>query len=439
MTAHPRTIHLLYNLSGVGHHVAAWRHPDSRTERALDLDYYVELAREAERGLFDAVFIADTPVLRAAQGEQLANTPFEPVTLLSAIAARTRSIGIIPTLSYSYSEPYTVARQIASLDLLSRGRAGVNLVTSAGDAVARNYGFASQPAHDARYARAREYASALLQLWQSWEPAAVVFDRSGGILVDPKKIHPVNFAGEHISVAGPLNVPRSPQSRPVLLQAGASDDGIQQAGQFADAVYLRSVSLAETREFYRKIKEAAVAAGRAPDDVKVLPGIVPYVGRTRDEAIRLHDEIESLHVQSPYDLARLGAMLGIDLSDAKPDDPVPLDRLPDPSKFNGSVTGFVQLRNYAIEDKLTLGQLAHKLRSDAPLGMSAPVGSGEDLADFIEEWVGEGAADGFVLQIPIAPTGLTMFVDEVVPVLQKRGLFRTEYEGTTLQDRLGVR
>lgn len=438
MSKSDRKIHLFYNLSGVGHHVAAWRHPCSQTERALDLDYYVHLAREAERGLFDAVFIADTPVLRGAQGEQLSNTPFEPVTLLSAIATQTASIGVIPTLSYSYSEPYNVARQIASLDLLSRGRAGVNLVTSAGDAVARNFGHSSQPVHGARYERAREYAEALLQLWKTWEPDAVVFDRQRGVLVEPDRVRPANYSGEHISVAGPLNIPRSPQSRPVLVQAGASDDGIRQAGRFADAVYMRSVSLEEARDFYQRIKAAAVDAGRKPDDVKILPGIVPYVGKTREEAIRLHSEIEDLHVQNPHDLNRLGSMLGIDLTGASPEDQVPVDRLPAPSEFNGSVTGFLELRNYAIEGNLTLGQLARKLRGDAPLGMSAPVGSGEDLADFIEEWVFEGAADGFVLQMPVAPTGLTAFVDEVVPHLQQRGLYRTAYEGTTLRDRLGL-
>ncbi|GAA2728716.1 LLM class flavin-dependent oxidoreductase [Actinocorallia aurantiaca] len=438
MTERRRTISLNFNLSGVGHHTSAWRHPDSRTERALDLDYYVQLARTAEAGGFDSIFIADTPALRADPNDALANTPFEPITLLAALAASTTRIGIIPTISTSYSDPYTAARQIASLDLLSKGRAGVNLVTSAGDAVARNHSRSHHIQHAARYARAREFAEVLELLWTSWSPDAVLADREDGVMIRPGGVRPIDYEGEFFQVAGPLNVPRSPQGRPVVVQAGASPAGIALAAEHADAVYARSMSIDETRGVYGALKAGASARGRDPESIKVLPGVVPYVAATEKEARELVREIESRLVHNPAELRVLGTMLGVDLSGYEPQDKVPLHLLPAPEEFNGSVTGFVELRTMAAEEGLTLGELAGRLGGIAPLGMWALIGSGTQVADRLQHWFENGAADGFNLMMPIAPGGVEAFVEHVVPVLRERGLVREEYTSTTLRGHLGI-
>ncbi|MGW0589534.1 LLM class flavin-dependent oxidoreductase [Streptosporangium sp. NPDC002607] len=433
MTPPRRTMSLNFNLSGVGHHTSAWRHPDSRTDQALDVEYYVRLCQTAERGGFDSIFIADTPALRGDPNDALANTPFEPLTLLSAIATRTTHIGLIPTVSTSYSDPYTVARQVASLDLISKGRAGVNLVTSAGDHVARNHGRERHIPHADRYARAREFVQVLERLWGSWAPDAILADREAGTMIRPGGITPIDHVGEHFSVAGPLTVPPSPQGRPPIVQAGASPAGIELAAAHADAVYARSMSIDETRGVYRSIKTRAAELGRDPHSIRVLPGVVPYVAATEAEARRLVREIESRLVTNPGALTALGAMLGIDLSGYSPDDAVPLHLLPAPEDFNGSVTGFVELRTMAVDEGLTLGRLAGRLGGLAPLGMWALIGSGEQVADQLQYWFENEAADGFNLMMPIAPGGIESFVEHVVPILRERGLVRAGYQGTTLR------
>lgn len=436
MSESGRRLHLLYNLSGTGHHLASWRHPDTAVSRALLLDHYVELARTAERGLFDAVFLADVPALSADPQMHLGNTPFEPVTLLSAIAARTRHIGVVPTVSTTYSDPYATARQIASLDLLSGGRAGVNLVASAGDQVARNHGRPVQPAHADRYVRANEFLEVLLRLWSGWDPDAIVADKERALLTRPGGIRATSFHGDHLAVDGPLDVPPSLQGRPLISQAGASPDGVRTAGRFADIVYLRSASPEAAAEDVQRIRQAALDAGRDPRDVAVLPGLVPYVGSTRAEADRLHADLQSLHVVSPQLLNRLGGLLGIDLSDASPGDPVPLERLPNEDEFTGSVTSFVQLRHFAANGATTLGQLAQHLASDAPLGMSAIIGDPNDIADELERWWRLTGADGFVLMFPLVPGTLTDFVEQVVPLLQQRGIYPASPGVSGLRERL---
>ncbi|MGC0363852.1 FMN-dependent oxidoreductase (nitrilotriacetate monooxygenase family) [Rhodococcus sp. 27YEA15] len=429
---------LHFNISGVGHANYAWRHPESSTSRALDLDYYIEMCRVAERGKFDSIFIADTPALRPDLNDALANTPFEPITLLSAIAGATRNVGLVPTVSTSYCDPYTVARQIASLDLISGGRAGVNLVTSAGDAVARNHSRTSHIDHAERYDRAHEFAEVLRALWSSWSPDALVMDRSSGTMIADGAITPAAYSGRFFDVAGPLTVPPSPQGRPVIVQAGASTDGIDFAGAHADAIYARSMSIEETADTRRKVKASAVAHGRAASSVKVLPGIVPYVGKTGAKARALAREIEALTLTGPGIIAQLQGMLGIDLTGYGLDDEVPLDLLPNPEEFNGSVTGLLNLRELASGEARTVGQLARRISGRAPLGMTALVGSGVEVADTLEHWFRSGAADGFNLMMPIAPGGIESFVDEVVPILQDRGLVRNDYTGTTLRSNLGI-
>ncbi len=433
-----RRLSLHFNISGVGHANYAWRHPDSQTHRALDLDYYVQLAQTAERGKFDSIFIADTPALRPDPNDALANTPFEPITLLSALAGVTSHIGLLPTVSTSYSDPYTVARQIASLDLLSGGRAGVNLVTSAGDAVARNHGRDTQFDHAERYERADEFATVITRLWSSWKPHALVIDRDTGVMADRSGIEAIHHRGRFFQVAGPLTVPPSPQGRPVIVQAGASSSGIDLAGAHAEAIYARSLSIGETTETRRLVRESAVRHGRPADSVKVLPGLVPYVAKTSAQARELVRHIEDLTQVGPDAVRWLGGMIGVDLSGYAPDDRVPVELFPEPDDFNGSVTGLVQLRHLASTDAPTIGELARRVSGLAPLGMSAVVGSGVEVADTLEHWFSNGAADGFNLMLPIAPGGIEAFVDEVVPVLQERGLFRAEYTGATLRSNLGL-
>ncbi|MCX4098179.1 NtaA/DmoA family FMN-dependent monooxygenase [Nocardia sp. alder85J] len=437
MTARP-AMSLHFNISGVGHANYAWRHPDSRTERALDLDYYLHLARVAERGKFDSIFIADTPALRPDPNDVLANTPFEPITLLSAIAAATSRIGVIPTVSTSYADPYTIARQIASLDLLSGGRAGVNLVTSAGDAVARNHGRDRHLEHGERYSRAAEFIDVLGKLWGSWRPDALLIDRERGVLADPSRITPISHHGRFFQVAGPLSVPPSPQGRPVVVQAGASPEGIELAGAYADAVYARSMSLAETLGTVRKIKASAVSRGRTAESVHILPGIVPYVAKTSAQAADLVREIEGLTRIGPQALRLLGGMLGIDVTGYELGDRVPLEILPEPADFDGSVTGLVQIREIVSTGTTTFADLARRVSGLAPLGMSILVGTGSEVAEVLETWFRSGAADGFNLMLPIAPGGIEAFVDEVVPVLQERGVFKPDYAGTTLRSHLGI-
>jgi N-acetyl-S-(2-succino)cysteine monooxygenase len=432
-----REMSLHFNISGVGHANYGWRHPASGVDRALDLPFYIQLARTAERGLFDSIFIADTPALRGDPNDVLANTPFEPITLLSALAAVTDHIGLVPTVSTSYSDPFTIARQIASLDLLSNGRAGVNLVTSAGDAVARNHGRDSHIEHGLRYRRAEEFAEVLNRLWASWGADALIRDRASGVMADRGRIEAIDHAGEFFSVAGPLPVPPSPQGRPLVVQAGASPSGLHFAGRFADAIYARSMSIEEAAGTYRGVKAAAVTAGRHPDSIKVLPGVVPYVAATDAEARGLVAEIDAL-TPEPSNLLPLQGMLGTDLSSYGPQDRVWPGLLPDPAGFNGSVTGLIELREIASRDGATFGDLARSLSGRAPLGMWALIGSGETVADQLQHWFDNGAADGFNLMMPTAPGGIEAFVDHVVPILQERGIFRTRYESSTLRSNLGV-
>ena len=432
-----RQMSLHFNISGVGHANYGWRHPASGVEQALDLDFYIHLAKTAEQGLLDSIFIADTPAIRGDPNDVLANTPFEPITLLSAMAAVTDHIGLVPTVSTSYSDPFTVARQIASLDLLSSGRAGVNLVTSAGDAVARNHSRDNHIEHETRYRRAEEFAEVINKLWASWGTEGLIRDRASGIMADRSKIRAIDHVGEFFSVAGPLPVPPSPQSKPLVVQAGASSSGLGFAGRYADAIYARSMSIEEAKRNYRDVKAAAVAAGRHPDSIRVLPGVVPYVAATDAEARQLVDEIDQL-TPIPSSLALLQGMTGVDLSAFSPRDRVTPDLLPDPIGFNGSVTGLIELRELAARPGATFGDLVRSMSGRAPLGMWALVGSGETVADQLQHWFEHEAADGFNLMMPTAPGGVEAFVKHVVPVLQERGLFRRHYSNSTLRSNLGV-
>ncbi|KQR17424.1 LLM class flavin-dependent oxidoreductase [Cellulomonas sp. Leaf334] len=427
-----RTLHLNAFLMGVGHHEAAWRHPRVDPSRALDVAHYVELGRIAERGRLDSVFFADG----LAVGPNVArNTQavFEPITLLTAIAGATSHVGLIATASTSYYEPYLLARAFASLDRISGGRAGWNIVTSGTDAEAANFGLDKVRAHADRYGRATEFLDVALSLWDSWESDAIRLDPSSGVFADAAKVHRTDHVGEHFRVAGPLNVPGSPQGRPLLVQAGSSEAGKAFAAQYAEAVFTAQRTLAEGQAFYADLKGRLAAYGRRPQDLAVLPGIVPFIAPTTDEARALELEFTDL-ISPDYALRQLSGMLGVDLTDHPLDAPLP--PIPPVESIEGNKSRFQLVRDLAEGENLTVRELIGRLGGGR--GHRTFAGTPTEVADEIQTWFEQGAADGFNIMPPYLPGGLDVFVDTVVPILQDRGLFRREYEGSTLRENLGL-
>jgi FMN-dependent oxidoreductase (nitrilotriacetate monooxygenase family) len=426
-----RQLHLNAFIMGVGHHEAAWRHPDTDPTAVTDLTHFTNLARTAERGRLDSIFLAD--ILALGEVTYNAVGTFEPLTLLSAIAAVTEHIGLIATVSTTYNEPFHVARKFASLDHLSGGRAGWNIVTSANAAEAANFGVDVHPEHTDRYVRAGEFVDTTLALWNSWEPDAVIADKAAGRYADPDRIHAANHVGPAFRVAGPLNVPRTPQGRPLLVQAGSSDIGKDLAARYADAVFTAQPTLADGKAFYADLKRRAASFGRDPEHVKILPGIAPVIGATETEARRLEAELDDLTVPA-YGLKQLGWILQIELTEADLDKPLPAVQRPE--RFNGHQSRFDHVVVLARREDLSVRQLIR--RHAGGRGHRVFAGTPEQVAGQIEEWFTAGAADGFNIMPPRLPAGLDDFVDHVVPLLQQRGLFRTEYEPGTLRERYGI-
>lgn len=417
---------------GVGHHEAAWRHPRTRAHDVLSVAHFQELARIAERGTLDSVFFADG----LAVGPRIAHNTqavFEPVTLLTAMAVVTERIGLIATASTGYNEPYTLARKFASLDRISGGRAGWNIVTSGTADEAANYGYDEVPDHAGRYRRAAEFVDVVSALWDSWEDDAVVLDAATGIFADPAKVHPVDHAGERFKVRGPLNVPRSAQGRPLLVQAGSSPDGKDFAGRYAEAVFTAQRSIADGQAFYREVKSRAVAFGRDPGEIKILPGIVPFIAETTAAAKRLEQEFTDL-ISPEYSLRQLSQMLGVDLTGHPLDAPLP--PLPPIETIQGNKSRYQLVKDLANRESLTVGEIIAQLGGGR--GHRTLAGTPEQIADDLQAWFDAGAADGFNIMPPYLPGGLTDFVDRVVPILRARGLFRTEYTETTLRGHYGL-
>ncbi len=315
------SLHLNLFIYPGGHHEAAWRHPDSAPERVLDIGYYQDLARAAEAAKFDAVFFADGPAL-ADNIRYASRFRLEPFTWMSAIAAVTERIGLIGTASTTYSEPYNLARLFASLDHLSKGRAGWNIVTTGAPNAAQNFGLEEHPVHADRYARAEEFVEVVTKLWDSWEDEAFVADPASGVFADTDRIHAIDHVGPHFSVAGPLNTARSPQGRPVYVQAGSSEDGRAFAAHWAEAIFTAHQTLGSAQAFYADVKSRAARLGRNPRQLKILPGISPVIGSTTREAEELHDELNHL-TQPAYSLDVLRRLTGADLSSYDLDDPFP--------------------------------------------------------------------------------------------------------------------
>jgi FMN-dependent oxidoreductase (nitrilotriacetate monooxygenase family) len=418
-----------------GHHEAAWRHPSSAAERIYDACYYQEIARTAEAGTLDAVFFADGPAL---QGDVAHNAVgrLEPITLLTAIAAATERIGLIATASTTYYEPYNLARLFGSLDHISGGRAGWNIVTTANDAAAANFGLDAHPEHADRYARAREFVDAVVALWDSWEDDAVVLDRAAGIYADRSKIHEIGHAGRYVRVKGPFNQPRPPQGHPVLVQAGASNDGRAFAGQYAEAIFTAHQRLADAQAFYADIKDRVTRLGRRPEHVKILPGISPFIAGTEAGAHELEQEFNELTVPA-YGLRQLERLTGASLGHVDLDGPVPAELFADAGDVTDNGRSRLQVVAGIVErERPTVRGLLHRLAGAR--GHRVFAGTPEQVADTIEEWFTMGAADGFNVMPPYYPGGLEVFVETVVPILRERGLFRTEYTGTTLRDHFGL-
>jgi FMN-dependent oxidoreductase (nitrilotriacetate monooxygenase family) len=431
-----RTLTLNLFLHHAGHHEASWRHPSTHPEELFGPDYYVRLAQRAEAAKLDAVFFADGPALYSGAIEHNAVGALEPILTLATIAAHTERIGLIATASTTYYEPYNLARLFATLDHLSGGRAGWNVVTTSSAEAAANFGLDAHPDPAVRYARAEEFLQAATRLWDSWEADAVLVDREAGRYADPARIHPAAFAGEHLSVGGALNVARTPQGRPVLVQAGASNAGRDFAARWAEAIFTAHQRLEDAQAFYADIKSGALRHGRDPEQVKVLPGISPFLGSTEAEARALEQELNELTVPA-LGLRQLSGQTGADLSGLDLDAPVPLELFADAGDVtDNSRSRFQVVAGIVQRERPTLRGLLHRLAGAR--GHRVVAGTPEQVADTIEEWFTSGAADGFNVMPPALPAGLDAFVDHVVPILQARGLFRTEYEGSTLRSHLGL-
>ena len=430
-----RKIRLGAFLPGSGQHVAAWRHPDQPVDGATNFEFYKQLALTAERGLFDAYFLADGLAVSFGGGTEGGSAKIaglEPVTLFSALAPLTKNLGFIATASSTYEAPYNLARKFASLDLISGGRAGWNVVTTTGDAAANNFNLDTQLTHAARYRRAHEFVEVVKKLWDSFEDDAFLRDRETGRYFDPQKLHYTDHQGEHFKVRGPLNVHRSPQGHPVIVQAGQSDDGRGLAASTAEVIFTAHQHLETAQEFYRDIKARARGVGRDPNHVLIMPGVSPFIGRTEDEAREKYEKLTSLILEQDG-VALLNGLTGgtLDLTGYDLDGPLP----PAPPT-EGMKSRQALIRQIADENNFTIRQLYQWIASAR--GHYTIVGTPVQIADMLQEWFENEAADGFNILPPWLPTGLDDFVDLVIPELQRRGLFRTAYEGRTLRENLGL-
>jgi alkanesulfonate monooxygenase len=429
-----RQLHLGAFMRPASIHTGAWRYPGAWPDMNFNLAHLKRSIQALERGKFDAFFMADhMAVLNmplAALKRSHTVTSFEPFTLLSALSQVTERIGLVATGSTTFDAPYHVARRFASLDHLSGGRAGWNIVTTSNPDAALNFGLEEHVAHDERYRRAREFYDVVTGLWDSWADDAFIRDVEHGIFFDPMKMHVLDHKGEYLSVRGPLNIARPVQGWPVIVQAGASEAGRQLAAETAEAVFTAQGSLAAGREFYADVKGRMRKLGRAPGHMKILPACFVLVGDTVEEARGKRAKLDSL-VDYANAIASLSIALGHDASKFDPDAPLP-DDIPE---SNASKSGRARAIDLGRAENLTVRQLAQRLGGYAGLAM---VGTAKTIADEMEEWLfGEGC-DGFTVMFPYLPGALDDFVARVVPELQRRGLYRRDYEGTTLREHLGL-
>lgn len=424
-------------LRRVGFHEGAWRDPSVPANGGIDIDHYAYLAELAEGAAFHFVFLDDSPSVVERDRAHIArvgrNDGFEPITLLSALSSRTQKIGLVGTATTTYHHPYHLARMFASLDHLSRGRAAWNIVTSGSASEAPNFGEKELPDHDMRYARAREFVEVVKGLWDTWGDDAFIRDKKSGIFADTTKLHLLDHRGDYLSVRGPLNIARPPQGYPVLVQAGASDAGIQFAAEFAEVVFTAAPSLENGKRYYATLKEKARALGRTDDQLLVMPGIVPIIGRTKQEASEKLQRLQSYtHIDVQIGLA--DRMLGFvtDLQSMNLDSMVPAT-LPQTNVIQSYQRLLLDL---AVRQNFTWRQLI-RLVSDCK-GQLMIVGTPDEIVDAMVEAFDQHAADGFNVMPATFPGGLTDFIEFVIPELRRRGKFRSEYSGQTLRENLGL-
>lgn len=429
MSQTQRQLRLGAIIQGVSGNMSAWRHPDAIADASINVDYVLDLARKAEQAKIDFLFVADGLYITAQSIPHFLNR-FEPITLLSALSLVTQKIGLVATLSTSYSEPFTVARQFASLDQLSGGRVGWNVVTSPLEGSAKNFSRNTHPEHDERYRVASEYLQVTKGLWDSWEEDAFVRDKASGQFFDHDKLHTLNHKGKYFAVQGPLNVGRSPQGRPIVFQAGASEAGKAFAAEAADAIYTRQETLAEAREFREDVRRRLVARGRDADDIRVFQGISVIIGDSEEDAERRYQQTAEL-VTIDKALEYLGRYFEHhDFSQYPLDAPFPDIGELGENSFRSTTD---KIKQNARERGLTLRQAALEEATPRP----SFLGTAEQVADGLAQWFLEGGTDGFIVRGG-TPTAFDDFVEQVIPLLQARGIYRTEYEGDTLRENLGL-
>lgn len=435
MTRKPdRQLRLNAFLHDTGHHEASWRHPDSPLDRIDDIAFYQDIARRAEQAKLDAVFLADGPAWYGTGHRP--STQFEPITLLTAIATVTERIGLISTASTTFYEPYNLARLFASLDRISGGRAGWNIVTTFSQDAALNFGLDGVPSNEERYGRAQEFIDVVTKLWDSWEDSAVVADRASGDYLDTAKVHRIDHTGTHLKVKGPFNAPRSPQGRPVYVQAGSSNEGRAFAARNAEAIFTAHQTLADAQAFYGDIKATARSFGRVADDVLVLPGISPFIADTAQEAKELYEYFNSLTVPA-FGLTQLEKFTGVSLRHLDLGERVPRELFGSAGNVLDNSRSRKQVVAGIVErDRPTVRELLHRLAGGR--GHNVVHGTPVQVADTIQEWFENGAADGFNVMPPLYPQLFDAFTSQVVPILQDRGLFRTDYSGSTLREHYGL-
>ncbi len=422
-----RQIHLGLFLQGAGHHVSGWRHPNAEAG-SENFDLLRRVSQIAEAAKFDMVFLADG-LTSGADAHPSTIARFEPLTLLAALATVTKKIGLAATASTTYGEPYHTARAFSSIDHLSHGRAAWNIVTTSYARTANNFS-KSHPEHDERYAVAGEFVDVVRGLWDSWDDDAFIKDKDRGLYADPAKMHILDHTGKYYSVKGPLNIPRSPQGHPILIQAGSSGPGQDLAARTADVVFTAQQSIEEAQAFYKSLKDRVVGFGRKADDVAVMPGFLPVIGRTPKEAADKLAELDQwTDLKSAMPL--LEERIGHSLTAYDPDAPLPDLPISDQLRSRAEL-----LTALARRENLTIRQLA--LRVAAGRGHHIVLGTPVEIADRMQQWFDGRAADGFNVMPPFFPEGLEDFTQLVVPILQERGLFRTDYSGSTLRDHLGL-
>lgn len=433
--AENKQLKLALYLIGAGMHVAAWKHPLAQVDASIDIIALQKVAQLAEKGKFDIAFVADSLAINHESHPHILNR-FDPLIQITALAAATSKIGLGATASTTYSEPYVLARQLMSIDHISNGRVAWNLVTTA-DATgqtALNFSRDQHWEHDHRYERAEEFIDVVQSLWDSWEDDAFVYDRENNIFYDQEKVHETAFKGKYLSVKGPLNIARSIQGQPVIVEAGASKPGQKLAARTAEVVFVHWDDIEKAKAHYRTLKAQLASFGRTEEELLVLQGISPIVGDTEEEAIRQYNELQSLI--DPYESLKFvsGYMGNVDFSKYSLDTPAIEVEFP---AVNSIQSHFDEHLEIIKKENLKVGELYARLFG--PARRDAFVGTAVQIADEMERWLKEGAADGFMLQFPLLPRDLENFVEKVVPILQERGIYREDYTGTTLREHLGLK